>query len=175
VHTPGPTRDLLAHLRVPASGLVARLTGPAEIALGTWALVTGSRFAVAAVAAAFAGFTAVALALVRGRTTDRSCGCFGTLSARPSWVHVAATALLALAAGGACVAGPAGLPSLVADLAGRDGRGAVVLLMAMSSLATALVVAILTVLPATLDAVRRRPAIEPFRLVRPPVLRSSSS
>jgi hypothetical protein len=151
IRDPRAARDTLAALGVPRPGLVARLSGPIEIALGAVALLSGSRLAAGAVGAAFLVFTLMVGALLRGGVSA-SCGCFGRLSARPSAVHLATNAAMALVAIGAvAVDVPAPLPAVLSSTAPAE----TVLLLALVGLATALVVGALTVLPATLELVGR--------------------
>jgi hypothetical protein len=171
VHAPHPARETLAALGVPAPGVVARLSGPAEIALGAGAFLAGSRPFAAAVAAAFVVFTAViGVQLRRPGGATASCGCFGRLSARPSALHLAANAVLALVAAGAAV-GDVPAPLALVRSAG-PGEGLVT--VGVVALATWLTVSVVTVLPATLAVARRGPAEQAVRLfdIRPAAARA---
>lgn len=75
-----------------------RLLGAGELALAAVVLTTGVWPAVAALALAYGGFTAVAL---RQRAEGASCGCFGASQTPTGWHHVlldGGAALTALAA-----------------------------------------------------------------------------
>jgi hypothetical protein len=72
-------------LRVPA--VVVRGFGAGEVGLGLYAIAFGGRTAGALVALLYAGFAVAALRL---RAVDASCGCFGAASSTPpGGVHVA--------------------------------------------------------------------------------------
>jgi hypothetical protein len=101
----------LAKLRAPAAA--ARAVGFAphlirafatfELALGAWALVTASPASSALMAALYAGFTALTVALWR---RGASCGCFGSERAPASPIQSLLSAALALAAAACVAAGP---------------------------------------------------------------------
>jgi hypothetical protein len=148
-----PARDALFALRIPVPGLVARLTGPLEVVVGALALVLGGRAVAGAVTALYLAFTAI-LAVQLRRGDDRSCGCFGRLSARPSATHLVVDAGLALVALVAVFVDPPGLAILVQE-APSAFDGAV--LVGLVALASGLLVAVLTVLPATRNATRPDP------------------
>jgi hypothetical protein len=150
-----PARAALAELGVPAPGAVARLSGPIEIVVAALALLKGGWLSAIPVAVAYLLFVAIVTVQLHHDDTG-SCGCFGRLSARPAGVHLVTNAGLALMAVIAVAADPPGLATLVetADPL-LDG----VVLVGLVVLATALVVAVLTVLPATNEAAR--PVTEP--------------
>jgi hypothetical protein len=131
----------------------ARLTGLAEVAVGTATVVTGGRTACAALAACYLLFTLVAARLARAER-PAPCGCFGRADAPTSRIHVAVDAVACAAGVAGSVAPPggwggfAGQPALVEAV----GLGQVVLLAGMGYL-------LVTVLPAVLA--------DRERLVRP--------
>jgi hypothetical protein len=148
-----PARDALFSLGIPVPGLVARLTGPAEVGLGVAALWVGGRLAGVAVAASYTAF-AVVLGLQLRHGERRSCGCFGRLSTRPSPAHAVIDAGLAMVGAVAVVADPPGLALLIEQAPSvLDG----VVLAGLVALAAGLLVAVLTVLPATRQAGRPDP------------------
>jgi uncharacterized membrane protein YphA (DoxX/SURF4 family) len=146
----GPTHDALRALRVPAPGAVARVSGPLELVVGGLALLVGGWVAAAAVTAAYLVFVAV-LSVQLSDGADGSCGCFGRLSSRPSPVHLVTNAALALVAVTAVVTDP---PGLLATVGQADPVVDGIVLAALVVLAAALVVAVLTVLPAAGEATR---------------------
>ena len=157
-----PTAQMLRSLGVPAAGPLARISGPVEVTLGLAGLLLAGRAVAAGVALLFAAFAAMTARLVRGDGAV-SCGCFGRLSARPSPVHVALNGAMAA---GAATAAVLDVPAVVPTALAPDGGGPLVL--AGVALAAWLAVAVLTVLPDTLDAARRRPAppaVREFALV----------
>src|SRR5690606_36022017 len=108
--------------RLPASTPAARALGLGEVALGATALVVGT-WAAGLVAAAYLAFALLMARLVLLGDAAPSCGCFGRLSARPTWVHVSADAgAAAVAAAGAL----SGVPGLV-DALGEPPFGGAVL------------------------------------------------
>ena len=145
-----PARDALFGLGVPVPGLIARLTGPAEVLVGLFALGRGGRPAAAAVTAAYVAF-ALVLAIQLRRGGGRSCGCFGRLSVRPSPSHLLVDGGLALVGAVAVAAEPPGLAELIEQAPALfDG----VVLVGLVALASSLLVAVLTVLPAARQAGR---------------------
>lgn len=108
-----------AKLRAPATaatavGMLGLRVGPStvrglaagECAAGLGALLTPSRPLAVVVAAAYAAFVAVTLALRRARA---SCGCFGDSGAPASGSGAALSAALAAVCALAAVGGPHGL------------------------------------------------------------------
>lgn len=85
---PGDTANALRGVGLPGGPALVRVGGAVEVAIGCYALATGSRLAAALVLAsyvAFAGF--VTIALVR-KAPISTCGCFGKADTPPSVVHV---------------------------------------------------------------------------------------
>jgi hypothetical protein len=160
------THRTLTGLGIPGAAPLSALAGPAELVLGIGAALMGTRAAAAAVAGAFAAF-AVLVGLQLRRGEPASCGCFGRLSAPPTRLHLVTDVLLALAAGAAAALDDA--PGLVSP--GRAPEETVAL-AGVVALAAALVVAVLTVLPAALVAARPGggaggPAVRRFHLEGP--------
>jgi uncharacterized membrane protein YphA (DoxX/SURF4 family) len=117
--SPGAFRATLRSLGVPGGVVAARLAGVVEIGLGGAALVVGGRAWAAALAALYGVFTVVVV-LAR-RTGAESCGCFGSVAAPPSSLHVVIDAASAVVAAAAAVVG---VPSLVDVLADQPMAGA---------------------------------------------------
>lgn len=167
---PAPTGDMLVAFGLPRSPALGRALGLVEVALGVAALVLGT-WAAAGVAAAYLLFTAMMARLVLLGDDAPSCGCFGRLSAKPTWVHVAADAGAALVAGTAAATGVPGLGEVLGD---TPLGGAV--LVGFVALGTWAMVAVLTLLPDTLAAVRNpssggKGEVTLFHLVDPPARR----
>ena len=117
---------------LPASPSWVRLLAGAEVVIGVAALVIDGAVPASLVALSYLGF---ALFLTRGlvRGDLNSCGCFAGDEARPTWLHVALDALLALAAVFVAAAGrPA---SLWHVLAGQDAWSVALLAAATALLA----------------------------------------
>lgn len=111
IRQPASAVRALASLRLPASPLLVRVLGTAEVAIGVTAAVRGGRIAGILVAISYAAFSAfVVLALARGGVLA-SCGCFGTADTPPTRTHVAVTLSLA----GVALAVALGPASSIAD------------------------------------------------------------
>lgn len=133
---PDATARALASVRLPFGssprlGLLVRLLGAVEVALGVAALTVGGTLPAVGLAVSYAGFAAfVALALARGGTVS-SCGCFGTPDTPPTRVHLAVN-LAAATAAALVAADPA--PRLGSVLAHQPGAG--VPFLALTALVT---------------------------------------
>lgn len=93
VALPGPARDFMRTLGLPARAPIARLLGCAEAVTGAMALAFGGPLAAAAVGTFYVVFgAAIWRAMAKG---SPSCGCFGQTSAPPSWIHLAGNLFLA--------------------------------------------------------------------------------
>jgi uncharacterized membrane protein YphA (DoxX/SURF4 family) len=145
-----PSRAALSALGIPAPRLLAHLAGPVEIAVGASALLLGGWGPAVLVTALYLSFVAM-IAVQLQRDDVPSCGCFGRLSARPSPIHLVANAALALVGAVAVLADPPGLMALAEQ---AETTAEVILGVALIGLATRLLVAVLTVLPATSEAAR---------------------
>jgi hypothetical protein len=144
---PEPARRALRSLSVRLPSTVVRAIGVAEVLVAVLALVVGGA-AWWLVAACYAGFVIVAVALWRRREVE-SCGCFGAVGSRPSGLHLAVTAVglgLALVAAAQAAEGP--LRAALQDA----GEGPLV--MASAAIATYLLVVALAGLPRLGAAVR---------------------
>jgi hypothetical protein len=132
--------------------------GVAELALAIAVILVGGRVLASATALLYVGFAAIAERL-RGR--EVSCGCFGSASTRSSRWHVGANVACALVAAAAAIAGPPGAADAWARLP-LAGVPHVVMVLTGS----AVVLALLTVLPAAVDAARprSRPVPVTFRM-----------
>ena len=153
---PSGTAQALRAARLPASPVLVRVLGLAEITIGVATILVGGWVLPAAVALLYAGFSGfVAVRLRAGDTVG--CGCFGASTAPLTSGHlvfdVAATLVAVL-----FVADPA--PSLSTVLADQPWAGIPYLMLV--ALGVTLSVAVLTVLPAT-RAAAHPPAAAPLR------------
>lgn len=151
-----PTEAMLGAVGLPRSRAAVVVVALAEVVVGVSAFVFGGRLASAALAALYGGFAVISLVLVRRGERNVSCGCFGRSSATISPVHVAVDAVAALIGLAAAITSVPGFFDLQPDL---PAFGLVQL--AFVALAAWLTIAVLTVLPETLDAARRTPASDP--------------
>jgi uncharacterized membrane protein YphA (DoxX/SURF4 family) len=110
---PAAFSETLRSLGVPGGAPLARLAGLVEIGLGAAALIVGGRAWAAALAALYAVFTVVVV-LARRRGAE-SCGCFGSVAAPPSTLHVVIDAASAAVALAAAIVGVPGLTDVLAD------------------------------------------------------------
>jgi hypothetical protein len=120
-----------------------------EVVLGAVLVGWAGRWPCAAAAVLFAGFTAISVRLVRLGPDAGSCGCFGERSSRPSWWHVAVDAAATVVL---CIGAVTATTGVAAHWHALPGRGFVVL--GLIALGGYLLVALMTVLPDTLSAVR---------------------
>lgn len=151
-----PTEAMFGALKLPDSALVVRLVALYEIVVGVGVVVFGGRLFAALVGLSYAVFTVVsALLLARGERSV-SCGCFGRSSATISPIHVAVDAVATVLALAATIVGVPSFFDIAADLPGAGVPQALLIL-----LTAALTIAVLTVLPETMQAARRTPASAP--------------
>lgn len=156
VRHPGPAAAMLVRLlHRPArdragAALLVRGTGLGELAVGLALVVTGSRVAAVLLAAAYAGFAAVAVLLLRTGAGRTSCGCFGAADSPIGPAHLVLTAAGA-AAGVAAAIHPSGAGLF------HGGHLVVVTGWAQAVLLAALGYLAVTALPALLAA--RRPLV----------------
>lgn len=127
---PRPTRDMLDLFGIPGADVVAHATAAVEVAIGVIAVLFGGEVVAFVIAALYGEFAVMMVLLIRKGDAAQSCGCFGSLSASPSWRHViinVGMALMAAVAGFAGVRGvvdyrteldAGGVPQLLAVLAG---------------------------------------------------------
>ena len=151
---PRAAADLLGVLGLPARAALARAVGSAETVAGLAALALGGPVASGTVAVLYAGF---ALAVLRALAAGApSCGCFGSLDAPPSWIHV--TGNLALAGVSLVAVGSADSPvGVLAAATTAELAGGAALALLIVTIAGLLVVTF-TALPEALQA-RRRPGL----------------
>ncbi len=145
---PWPAASALRQAKFPVSRSMVRSGAGVEIAIGSLFLVMGTGVLAAAVSAvylAFAGFVVVAMRA----GVDGSCGCFGREDTPPSWLHVAANGLVAVAAV-AYAFGDAAAP--VDNLTELSLDAAV--LVASTVILAAVLVAVYSVAPRTLAAAK---------------------
>jgi hypothetical protein len=107
---PSRTVGALAALGWPSAPWLVRLGAVTELALGSAALVVGSRGLTMLVAASYLAFALFVTAARRSKTPIGTCGCFGQAETPPRPVHVLVDALLAV---GAVAAAAADAPALV--------------------------------------------------------------
>ena len=154
--TPSGTAQALSAARLPASPLLVRTLGMAEIAVGVATIIVGGWVLPAAVALFYAGFSGFIATRLRAGDTA-GCGCFGATATPLTSGHlvfdVAATVVAVL-----FVVDPA--PSLSTVLADQPWAGIPYLMLV--ALGVTLSVAVLTVLPAT-RAAAHPPAAAPLR------------
>ncbi len=158
--TPDPAIGLIRGLGLPARSWGARLIGCLELAIGCFALVVGGTLAVIAVSMIYMMFALVVLrARVRGVP---SCGCFGQISAPPSWIHFVGNTLLATVS--LSIVGARRSPSdLVIGLADDDLMSAASLVLIIGLLA-GLSIVLFTALP---EVIQARSKLRPrFDMVR---------
>jgi uncharacterized membrane protein YphA (DoxX/SURF4 family) len=116
---PGPAAQMLVGLLrrpFPAQGLVVRLLGALELTVGLSVLVTGGRTALAALAACYLAFAAVAARLATG-VHQAPCGCFGRSETPAGLVHL----VVNLVAAAFAVAGALRPFGALAGYGGQDG------------------------------------------------------
>ncbi len=130
--------------------LAARVVGAFEVVLGIAGLAVGGTVIALGVSAVYVGF-AVVVVVARRRGLS-GCGCFGATSAPPSWVHVAVNVGSALVA--AVAAATSGGPAPAADGLGAVSSSTAMAVAALVLLATALVVALDTVVADVVEATR---------------------
>ncbi len=143
-------------LPLPAGTIAVRSLAVVEVLLGAVLVTFAGRWPCAAAAVLFAGFTAISVRLVRLGPDADSCGCFGERSSRPSWWHVAVDAGATVVLGVGAVAASTGVATNWRQL---PGQGYVVL--GLIGLGGYLLVALMTVLPDTLSALRGEEGIDP--------------
>ncbi|HVN51637.1 MAG TPA: MauE/DoxX family redox-associated membrane protein [Acidimicrobiales bacterium] len=150
---PLPTVTSFRALHLPASSAAVRALAGVEIALGAVLVVVAGRWPSALGALIFAAFTVLSARLVQLGPAAGSCGCFGERSARPSWWHVGIDAVAALVLAVGAITDTTGVAHHWRSL---PGDGFVVL--GLVGLGGYLLVALMTVLPDTLDAMAGRDA-----------------
>lgn len=94
LRSPGPAAAMIVSLlpsltrRRPAVRAFVRGAGIGEAAVGAAFVIVGGRLPAALLAAAYLAFTLIALSLAT-RSSDTSCGCFGTVDSPVGRAHVA--------------------------------------------------------------------------------------
>lgn len=147
---PNATRVALRQAGLPSDPYSARLLGVVEFAAALGAVVVGGWLHAAFVSAFYLGFAWFSWRLAARTRGQASCGCFGDASAPVGPLHVginlAVAAVTALA-----IAWPAeGISTVPAD-----SPWAGVPFLALTALATWMLYAALTVLPATAAAAKQ--------------------
>ena len=152
LRAPLPLARALRLAGLPVRARAVRAGAALEVVIGSVAILTGSSWAAAAVAASYALFTALVLLGLRRGGALSSCGCFGAADSPPTRTHVAVTGALALVAGAVAVR-PLG--PLAPLLAGSPGLGLPLLVTtAAVAVTTYLVLAVLPQLTAARPAAR---------------------
>ncbi|MEI2697251.1 MAG: MauE/DoxX family redox-associated membrane protein [Microthrixaceae bacterium] len=101
---PAAFTETLRALGLNGGEPAARTAGAVELAIGVGAIVIGGSAAALVVAAAYAIF---AVTVVKARKVGAaSCGCFGSVAAPPSTLHVVVNFVSALLALGAAATSP---------------------------------------------------------------------
>lgn len=157
---PAAMAALLDSIGLPDHRAAGFAVGAVEMVLASGALLVGGTLPHAAMATAYLAF-AVVLVIVLRRGGSPSCGCFGSRSAPPHAVHVAADLGAAAVALAAAIAGTPGL--LTGALSSQPWSGVPV--VGMGLLGAALLAAMLTVLPEVLGTRRASSAPQSFRLL----------
>lgn len=147
---PQPTATMLRALHLPGWTAAVYALAATEVLVGVAAFVQGGWLAALAVAALYGAFTVVSVLLLRRGAI--SCGCFGSASTRMSSLHVGVNVVATVLALAAAVLDVPGFVDARAEL-----PWAGVPQFAYTVVGAALVVAVLTVLPDTLEAARRGP------------------
>jgi hypothetical protein len=148
-----PTEAMFGAMKLPDSAAVVRCVALYEIVVGVGVVVFGGRVFAALVGASYAVFTVVSASLLARGERSVSCGCFGRSSATISPIHVAVDAVATVVAVAATIVGVPSFFDIAADLPGAGVPQALLIL-----LSAALTIAVLTVLPETMQAARRTPA-----------------
>lgn len=149
VTSPGATRIALRSAGLPATLLVARSLGVAEVAIALAAIALGGPVTTGLVAGAYLGFAWFARRLQITTRGAAPCGCFGASSAPVGTLHVVVNLLIAAGVGLAAVDAPGALWSAAGDTpwAGVPFVGLVLLL-------AWLLYVTLTALPETIEAAK---------------------
>ncbi len=145
---PWPAASALRQVKLPVSRSMVRIGAAVEIALGSTLLVMGTSVLAVAVAAVYVAFTVFVVVAMRAGV-DGSCGCFGREDTPPSWLHVVANGLIAVAAGVYALGEAAAPVDRLADLSLEA-----VALAASTLILAAVLVAVYSVAPRTLAAVK---------------------
>ena len=153
--SPQPARRALHTLRVPAPIAAVRALGLAELALAVAAALVGGAILPPMVGAAYLAFAVFVVAMLRGGGAT-SCGCFGSSSTPPSWLHVAINLVSAAVAFAAT-----SIPALGTTLSEQPGAGAP--LIGLVVVGTYLSFVLLTLLPTVLAP--PQPHISPFAII----------
>lgn len=109
--------ETLRTLGVPGGPVAARCAGALELVIGTTAAVIGGRAAAVLVAAMYSVFAA--MVVVARRAGAPTCGCFGSMSAPPTTLHLLVNVAAAILSALAAVAAP---PGLADALIGQGAR-----------------------------------------------------
>ena len=133
LRSPTPAALAISTLGLPANRVAVRAFAACELAIGAVAIVH-PRGAAIAVACLYALFAVVSLELTRRRA---SCGCFGERDVPASWFGSALSAVLALVALAAALAGAHGISWVLA----HDPAGAGTLVLGILGAAYATIVA----------------------------------
>jgi hypothetical protein len=161
---PDPTVRSMRTLGIGGTSLIVRGLAVIEIGLAVLLVLVGGRWTAAAAAVLFVLFTWISVRLLRLGEAGASCGCFGDRSARPSAVHVAVDAGAAVVL---IVAAVSNSPGLLTDNGSSPAERLVG--VGLVTIGGYLLVALMSVLPDTLDAIRGsdQPTATDFQLGSP--------
>lgn len=98
LYRPRFTAGALRGVGIPANETAVRLLGAAELAVGTWAVVTGGPAGAAAVGVFYVGFAVFVVVALRSGSPISSCGCFGSDDTPPSIGHLVLDVMASLVA-----------------------------------------------------------------------------
>ena len=149
VTSPGATRIALRSAGLPATPLVARGIGAAEVLIALAALLVGGPVATGLVAVSYLGFAWFARRLDARTRGAAPCGCFGASSAPVGTLHVALNLVIAVGAVIAAIDAPGPIWDAAADT-----PWAGVPFVALALLLTWMLYVALTALPEALAAAK---------------------
>jgi hypothetical protein len=152
--SPSPARRAIGALGIPVPIAAVRILGMAEVVLACTSVLKGGRIMPSLVGMAYLAFAAFVVAILR-QGDSVSCGCFGSNSTPPSWLHVAVNLTSAAVAFGAI-----GIDGLATTL--DDQAGAGIPLLGLVVVGSYLLYLLLTVLPVVMAP--PQPAVEAFSI-----------
>lgn len=153
---PAPTRGALRQMGLPWRGPIVPIMAVAEIATAVTAVIVGSAWAAAALAAWYLGFTVFVLVALRREVPLASCGCLGSPDTPPTIGHVVVDALFAAVALAVALDPLGSIGDVLAD---QPWSGVPLLLWV--GVGTYVVYLVLAVLPLTVVATRARSTLRP--------------
>jgi hypothetical protein len=151
---PAPTRGALRQMGLPWRGPVVPAMALAEIATAATAVVVGSWWSAAALAAWYVGFTVFVAVALRRDVPLASCGCLGSPDTPPTVGHLVVDGLFAATAIGVTL-DPIGA---IGEVLGDQPWSGLPLLLWVG-VGTYIVYLVLAVLPQTVVATRSRSSL----------------